>query len=121
MNFYILTTVDRVAFTQFPSWNVVPKPKTEIPRQTTNQKVRKNSKSNSAKIDEIGTVMENLITNISVFIGFWSNCLCESFNSLRTSFVPKEKPLVKFWRQQCELTALIWNKGKEVYYQSLNF
>ena len=98
-----------MAFTQrrfqFPSWNVVPKPKTKF--LDTNQKVRKNSKSNSAKIDEIGTVMDNLITNISVFIGFWSTCLCES------SFVPKDKPLVKFWRQQCELTALIWNKGKE--------
>ena len=115
ITFYRLTSVNRAAFTQrrfqFPSWNVAPRPKPKF--LDVNQKVRKNSKSNSLKIGEIGTVMNNLIANISVFIGFWSTCLCESFNALRTRFVPKDKPLVKYWRQQCELTALIWNKGSE--------
>ena len=38
--------------------------------------------------------------------------------------MPKDKPLIKYWRQKCELSALIWNLGKEevvrLLYQSLN-
>ena len=46
-------------------------------------------------------------------IVFDKNIWLSLINALRTRFVPKDKPLVKYWRQQCELTALIWSKGSE--------
>ena len=124
--FYKLTSFDRVSFSFRREKNDTIKllPKVKPKWIDENKKVRKNMKTNTAKLDQIEGAINKLIANIDVFIHFWSTCLLESFNASRVKLVPKDKPLIKYWRQKCELSALIWNLGKEevvrLLYQSLN-
>ena len=78
-------------------------------------KIRKNMKVNTAKLDEIEGAINKLIANIDVFNHFWSTCLLESFNASRVKLVPKDKPLIKYWRQKVRVERLdfgIWGKKR---------
>eukprot|EP01088_Endostelium_zonatum_P014855 TRINITY_DN3404_c0_g1_i1.p1 TRINITY_DN3404_c0_g1~~TRINITY_DN3404_c0_g1_i1.p1 ORF type:complete len:568 (+),score=65.79 TRINITY_DN3404_c0_g1_i1:116-1819(+) len=81
-------------------------------------------KSNAQKVQEIEQAINKLNANISRFAHFWSTCLVESCNALRAKLIDKDKAVLQYYREKTELSAMIWNEGKEevfrMIYKSFN-
>ena len=79
----------------------------------------KTKKSNAERIKEVKEAIGKVTMNIEKFAHFWSTCLVESCNALRAKLIDKDKGVFKYYREKTELSALLWNEGREEVFKRI--